>query len=121
MHFACLPTHTPPWPPGPPPVPPPPPCPPAALCAAADTVRVKAVNARQEEEVSASDLPAYLLSALHPHGSGPASHAPQPGSRTPHAGGGRALASGDDGDGGGEAEEPLAHGGRERQRRGGRR
>ncbi|PSC69649.1 putative serine threonine-kinase GCN2 isoform B [Micractinium conductrix] len=88
---------------------------------AADTVRVKAVNARQEEEVSASDLPAYLLSALHPHGSGPASHAPQPGSRTPHAGGGRALASGDDGDGGGEAEEPLAHGGRERQRRGGRR
>lgn len=88
--------------------------PPSPICpclAAADTVRVKAMNARLEEDVSVSDLPSYLLSALHPH-----SAAPPAGSRTPHATGGR---TGDDADAAGEGEE--AYGGRERQRRGGRR
>jgi translation initiation factor 2-alpha kinase 4 len=78
---------------------------------AADTVRVKAMNARLEEDVSVSDLPSYLLNALHPHGS-----TPPAGSRTPHAAGSR---PGEDADAAGEGEEP--YGGRERQRRGGRR
>ena len=43
---------------------------------------------------------------------------PGPAARLQHAGGSRV---GDDGDAGGEQEEPSAHGGRERQRRGGRR
>lgn len=81
--------------------------------AAADTVRVKAMGGRTEEDVSVPDLPAYLLSALHPHGS-----APPPGARTPAA-----MRSGDDGDVAGEQDDTSAHGGRERerQRRGGRR
>lgn len=88
---------------------------PLARCGvAADTVRVKAMNARLEEDVSTSSLCTYLLSALHPHGAG----APA-GSRTPHAQ--AARPSGDEGDAGGEGDEPSAHGGRERQRRGGRR
>lgn len=72
------------------------------------------MNARLEEDVSVSDLPTYLLTALHPHGSAPL----PPGARTPA--GGR---PGDDGDAAGEGEEPSAHGGRERwrERRGGRR
>lgn len=86
----------------------------AVPCAAADTVRVKAMNARLEEDVSVSELPTYLLAALHPHGTAP----PGPGRPLQHAGGSRV---GDDGDAGGEQEEPSAHGGRERQRRGGRR
>lgn len=84
---------------------------PHPVFAAADTVRVKAMNARLEEDVSVSDLPAFLLSALHPHGI-----VPPAGNRTPHAAGGR---PGDDAEAGGEGEEP--YGGRERQRRGGRR
>ncbi len=63
--------------------------------------------------MSTSDLCAYLLTALHPHGAAPA------GSRLPHAQAGRQ--GGDEGDAGGEGDEPSAHGGRERQRRGGRR
>ena len=69
------------------------------------------MNARLEEDVSVSELPAYLLNALHPHGS-----APPAGSRTPHPAGGR---PGEDADAAGEGEE--GYGGRERQRRGGRR
>lgn len=84
---------------------------PHPVFAAADTVRVKAMNARLEEDVSVSDLPAFLLSALHPHGI-----VPPAGNRTPHAAGGR---PGDDAEAGAEGEEP--YGGRERQRRGGRR
>ena len=80
--------------------------------AAADTVRVKAMNARLEEDVSVSDLPAYLLNALHPHGSAGV----PPGGRTPHAGGARGAD-----DGAEDGDEPSAHGGRERQRRAGRR
>lgn len=72
------------------------------------------MNARLEEDVPTSGLCAYLLSALHPHG--PAAPA---GSRTPHAL--AARQGGDEGDAGGDGEEPSAHGGRERQRRGGRR
>ena len=79
--------------------------------AAADTVRVKAMHARLEEDVSVSDLASYLLAALHPH-----STAPLSGSRKPYTAGGRL---GDDADAAGEPEEQ--YGGRERQRRGGRR
>lgn len=71
------------------------------------------MNARLEEDVSVSDLPSYLLNALHPHG-----NALPAGSRTPHATGAR---PGDDADAAGEGEEPAGYGGRERQRRGGRR
>ena len=84
---------------------------------AADTVRVKAMNARLEEDGSVSDLPTYLLNALHPHGSAPMAL----GSRAVHAAGGRPAVA-EDGDAG-EQEEPSFPGRRERdwQRRGGRR
>jgi hypothetical protein len=71
------------------------------------------MHARQEEDVSVADLPAYLLAALHPHGGGPTGGP----LRMPHV----HSRPADDGDAEGEQEEAAAQGGRERQRRGGRR
>ena len=69
------------------------------------------MNARLEEDVSVSDLSSYLLTALHPHGNSTAA-----GRAVQHAANIRSV---DDGDVG-EQDEPTG-GGRERQRRGGRR
>jgi hypothetical protein len=80
------------------------------VCAAADTVRVKSMNARLEEDVSVSELPTYLLTALNPHG-GAATAA----SARMHTQGSRPP--GDDGEGLGEPEEAHAHGWRQRRRR----
>jgi histidyl-tRNA synthetase len=77
--------------------------------AAADTVRVKAVAGRLEEDVAVPDLPAYLQTALHPHGAA-ASATTRP---LLHVGS-RAAEEADE-----EAEEAPSW--RERQRRGGRR